>query len=146
MVMRFSNTIEIQRPPEEVFDYLATPENIPHWNDAITGAERSPAGPIRVGTRVRQRRTIPRPAVDELAVTELVPGDRLVLAGDVGPFHGTISYTLAATSDGTQLTNTAELDASGPLRLAAPLVAGRVRAAVAQNLATLKGNLESGPG
>lgn len=142
--MRFSNTIEIQRPPDEVFDYLATPENIPHWNYAISTSERSPAGPIRVGTRIRQRRTIPRPGEEQLAVTELVPGDRLVLVGDLGPFHGTISYTLEPTPQGTRLVNVAELEASGPLRLAAPLVAGRVRAAVADNLAKLKGILESG--
>lgn len=145
-LMRFSNTIEIRRSPDEVFAYVATPENTPHWNYAITESERSPAGPIRVGTRIRQRRTIPRPAEEELAVTELVPGDRLVLVGDLGPFHGTISYTLAPTSEGTRLTNAAELDASGPLRLAAPLVAGRVRAAVAENLVKLKEILESGRG
>jgi uncharacterized protein YndB with AHSA1/START domain len=141
--MRFSNTIEIRRPPDEVYDYLATPENIPHWNYAISGSERSPAGPIRVGTRIRQRRTVPRPAEEQLAVTELVPGDRLVLVGDLGPFHGTISYALEPTPQGTRLVNVAELEASGPLRLAAPLVAGRVRAAVAENLAKLKGILES---
>lgn len=142
--MRFSDTIEIKRPPAEVFDYLATPENIPEWNHAIGDAERSPSGPIGIGTRIRQRRTLPRPTEEQLEITELRPGSRLVLAGDVGPLHGTISYVLRPTSDGTRLTNDAELDASGPLRLAAPLFAGRVRAAVADNLATLKGILESG--
>lgn len=141
--MRFSNTIEIKRPPAEVFDYLATPENIPDWNHAISESERSPSGPIGIGTRIRQRRNLPRPAEDELEITELLPGRRLVLAGDVGPLHGTVSYVLEPTSDGTQLTNAAELDASGPMRLAAPLFTSRVRAAVADNLATLKRTLES---
>ncbi|MEX1296506.1 MAG: SRPBCC family protein [Candidatus Limnocylindrales bacterium] len=142
--MRFSNTIDIKRPPEEVFDYLAAPENIPEWNYAISESERSPSGPIGIGTRIRQRRTLPRPAEEQLEVTELQPDRRLVLAGDVGPLHGTVSYELEPTSDGTQLTNDVELDASGPLRLAAPLFTGRVRAAVADNLATLKRTLESG--
>ena len=142
--MRFSNTIEIRRSPDEVFDYLATPENIPQWNYAIAESERSPTGPIGIGTRVSQRRTAPRPAEEQLEVTELVAGRRLVLTGDVGPLHGTVSYDLEPVSGGTRLTNDAELDASGPFRLAAPLFAGRVRAAVAENLATLKGILESG--
>lgn len=142
--MRFSNTIEIRRPPGEVFDYLATPENIPAWNVAISEAERSPAGPLGTRTRIRQQRTLPRPAEEELEVTELIPGRRLVLVGDVGPLHGTVSYVLEPSSGGTQLTNAAELEASGPLRLAAPLLTGRIRAAVADNLATLKGILESG--
>lgn len=141
--MRFSNTIEIRRPPDVVFDYLATPENIPRWNYAISESRRVPAGPIRVSTRIQQHRTIPRPADEQLEVTELVPGRRLVLEGDLGPLHGTITYALEPTASGTLLTNDAELEASGALRLAAPLAAGRVRSAVADNLATLKGILES---
>lgn len=144
MTMQFSNTIEIRRTPAEVFDYLATPENIPHWNDAITESGRSPSGPIHVGTRIHQRRSMPRPADEQLEVTELVPDRRLVLAGDIGPLHGTVAYALEPTSEGTRLTNAAELDASGPLRLAAPLLTGRIRSAVGENLATLKGILESG--
>ena len=142
--MRFSNTIEIQRPPGEVFDYLATPENIPRWNYAISESRREPAGPVRVSTRIHQHRTIPRPADEQLEVTELVPGRRLVLTGNLGPLHGTITYAVEPTAGGTRLTNDAELEASGALRLAAPLAAGRVREAVADNLATLKAVLESG--
>jgi uncharacterized protein YndB with AHSA1/START domain len=141
--MRFSNTIEIRRPPDEVFDYLATPENIPRWNDAISESRRVPTGPVRVSTRIQQHRTIPRAADEELEVAELVPGRRLVLVGDLGPLRGTITYELEPTAGGTRLTNDAELEARGALRLAAPLATGRVRDAVATNLATLKSILES---
>ena len=55
----------------------------------------------------------PRPADEQLEVTELVPGRRLVLAGDLGPLHGTITYALEPTAGGTRLTNDAELEASG---------------------------------
>lgn len=142
--MRFSNTIEIRRPPAEVFDYLATPENIPAWNHAISEAVRSPAGPIDVRSRIHQRRTAPRPAEEVLEVTELVADRRLVLSGDLGPLEGTVSYDLEPTSDGTRLTNDADLVAHGAFRLAAPLLEGRVRAAVAENLGTLKSILETG--
>jgi uncharacterized protein YndB with AHSA1/START domain len=143
--MRFSNTIEIRRPPDEVFAYLATPENIPRWNYAISESHRVPSGPLRVSSRIRQQRTIPRPTEEQLEVTELVPGRRLVLAGDLGPLHGTISYALEPTSSGTRLTNAADLEASGAMRLAAPLAAGRVRDAVAENLTVLRDILESEP-
>lgn len=142
--MRFSNTIEIRRPPEVVFEYLATPENIPSWNYAIAASRRSPSGPIRVGSRILQHRTVPRPADEQLEVSELAPSRRLVLVGDLGPLRGTIAYALEPTPDGTRLTNAAELEARGALRLAAPLATGRVRAAVAENLVKLKGILEAG--
>jgi len=141
--MRFSNAIEIRRPPDEVFSFLATPERIPSWNYAIAEAHRRPEGALAVGTRIRQRRTLPRPEWEELEITELVPGRRLVLAGDLGPLRGTLAYDVEPTPDGTRLTNTANLEAHGALRLAAPLATGRVRSAVAQNLTALKQMLEA---
>jgi len=141
--MRFSNTVEIRRSPAEVFDFLATPENIPTWNHAIVESRGAPLGPMRVGTRIEQRRTQPSPGREQLEVVELAPARTLVLEGDLGPFHGTISYRLEPVPGGTRLTNDADLDASGPLRLVAPLAEGRVRASVAENLEVLKRTLEA---
>jgi uncharacterized protein YndB with AHSA1/START domain len=141
--MRFSNTVEIRRSPVEVFDFLTTPENIPTWNHAIAESRGEPTGPMRVGTRVEQRRTQPRPAREQLEVVELADARLLVLEGDLGPLHGTISYRLEAVPGGTRLTNDADLDASGPLRFLAPLAEGRVRASVAENLEVLKRTLEA---
>ncbi len=142
--MRFSNAIEISRPPQAVFEYLVTPENIPTWNPAIAEAKRLTPGSPQVGTRIRQRRTRPRPTWEELEVTELVEGHRMVLAGDLGPLNGTLSYELEPTASGTLLTNTADLNATGALALVAPLATGRIRASVAENLVTLKHVLEDG--
>jgi hypothetical protein len=70
---------------------------------------------------------------------------RLEVHGDIGPFTATISYLLAPTDHGTRLTNVVDLEsASGPLRLAAPLAASKVKTAVAANLDTLKQLLEAG--
>jgi hypothetical protein len=64
--------------------------------------------------------------------------------GDIGPFTATISYLLAPSGDGTQLTNVIDLEStSGAVRLLAPLAASRVKAAVAANLNTLKRMLEA---
>jgi uncharacterized protein YndB with AHSA1/START domain len=141
--MRFSNSIYIRRPPSEVFAYLATPENIPRWNHAIASARQATPGPLGVGTRIEQHRTEPRPSTEELEVTEFSPDRRLGFQGVLGPLHGSIAYELEASGEGTNLTNSAELEASGPLGVLAPLAAIRVRGAVADNLRTLKGLLEA---
>ena len=65
--MRFSNSVIIRRQPSDVFAFLADPENIPKWNHAIAITRRITPGPVRVGTRFRQVRTIPRRAEEELA-------------------------------------------------------------------------------
>lgn len=141
--MRFSNTVTIRRPPSEVFAYLADPANIPNWNYAITSTQQVTSGPVGVGTRLRQTRSIPRPGVEELEVTEFVPDRRLAFHGDVGPLTGTLVYEAEAVPEGTRLTNSADLEGRGALRVLAPLARTRVREAVAINLDRLRELLES---
>ena len=57
--MQFSTTISINRPPAEVFAFLARFENVPRWNYAISDTRKITAGPVGVGSRYRQVRTIP---------------------------------------------------------------------------------------
>ena len=141
--MRFSNTVTIRRPPSEVFAYLAEPANIPKWNYAITASQQVTPGPVGVGTRLRQTRSIPRPGVEELEVTEFVPDRRLAFHGDAGPLTGTLVYETEAVPEGTRLTNWADLEGRGALGVLAPLASTRVREAVAVNLDRLRERLES---
>ena len=52
--MKFHVTlqVEIERPAEEVFDYLAETENFPTWSSEFTKVERD-GGPIGQGTTSR---------------------------------------------------------------------------------------------
>jgi uncharacterized protein YndB with AHSA1/START domain len=140
--MKFTNSLVIRRQPADVFGFLADPENIPKWNYAIASTRQITPGEIRVGTRFQQRRTLPRPAEEELEVTEIAPNRRLVLQGDLGPLHGSLAYELEEVPDGTRLTNVADLKAGGPVGFVAELAGGRVQAAVADNLGVLKRILE----
>jgi hypothetical protein len=54
-----------------------------------------------------------------------------------------LTYDFEDVGGSTKLTNTADLEASGLLKLAAPIAVGRIRDAVAQNLGVLKGILEA---
>ena len=133
----------IQRPAEEVFAFLADFENIPKWNYAIDETRKTSAGPVGVGTRYRQIRSVPGRSVEGFEVTVFEPARRLAMHGQIGPFRATISYELEARAGETRLVNNVELDASqGMLRLAAPLATPRIKAAVAQNLGKLRLVLE----
>ena len=141
----FENTVTIHRPAEEVFAFLADFENIPTWNYAIDDTSKASAGPVGVGTRYRQTRSIPSRSTEDFEVTVFQPARRLAIHGQIGPFRATISYQLEAAAGATTLVNTVELDpAQAMLRLAAPLAAPKIKAAVAQNLGKLKLLLESG--
>ena len=141
----FENTVTIQRPAGEVFAFLADFGNIPRWNYAIEETSKASAGPVGVGTRYRQTRTIPGRSTEEFEVTVFQPASRLAIHGQIGPFQATISYELAAAAGATRLVNTVELEPSqARLRLLAPLAAPKIKAAVAQNLGKLRQVLESG--
>lgn len=142
--MKFTNVVTIARPQAEVFAYLARFENIPRWNYAISETRKVTSGPVGVGTRYRQARTLPTPSEEEFEVVEFEPDRRLALEGDLAMLHGRAGYSLDSTSGTTTLTNTMDLRASGPLNLVAQLATHRVQAAVAANLHTLKELLERG--
>jgi hypothetical protein len=140
--LHFANSVTVQRFPHEVFEYLANFENVPQWNYAIVETRKTSDGPVGVGTTYRQARSLPSPSEEAFEVTEFEPDRRLAIHGDLGPFEGTLTYELESVPGGTQLTNTADLEAHGLMKIAAPLAGSRVGDAVAANLQKLKEILE----
>ena len=141
-MIRFSNTIDIARTPAEVFSYLADLEHTPDWNWAITSTHKVSPGPVAVGSRFRQTRSVPRPAVEMLEVTRLDADRRIEIVGDLASFPAHLTYELSPAPRGTRLTNSVEIDPQGPLGILGSLLTGRVRASVAENLRVLRTLLE----
>lgn len=141
--MEFTNEISIRRPVRDVFEYLANFENVPKWNYAIEETRKASPGPVDVGTTYAQIRSIPQRSEEGFEVIMYEPEKRLAIRGDVGPFHGVIEYELEAVTDGSKIINRVEVEATGLARVVAPLAGGRVRQAVAANLAKLKELLET---
>lgn len=133
----------IRVPRPTVFKLLERPEAIPTWNPAIESARNVTDGDVRKGSRLKLRRTSPRPAIEEVEVTAYEPDRRFALHGDFGPFAGALDYRLEDTTEGTWLTHIAHLEPKGPLRFIAPLASSRVRASVAANLDRLRYHLEA---
>ncbi|TDW90111.1 carbon monoxide dehydrogenase subunit G [Kribbella pratensis] len=140
--LRFTNTITIDRPPAEVFEYLAHLENVPRWNYAIGETRKITNGPVGVGARYLQTRTIPVHAEETLEITEFEPDRGLSLSGTLSSMPARISYTLHPDGNATTLTNTIELQPPRHLALVAPIAVRRIKSAVAANLAVLQEILE----
>jgi hypothetical protein len=140
--VNFTNTTVINRPPAEVFSFLADFENVPLWNYAISETRKISGGPVGVGSRYRQTRTLPARSEETFEVTEFEPDHKLAIRGPLGPFQADVSYLLTAAGDGTSVSNTMDLRPTGVSRLVAPLAGSRVRSAVATHLDSLKQLLE----
>jgi uncharacterized protein YndB with AHSA1/START domain len=144
MMETFENTVTIRRPPDDVFAFLADFENVPRWNHAIESTTKTSAGPVGVGSTYRQIRSQPRRSEEGLEVTAFEPAAHLGVEGEIGPFHARLDYRLEPVEGGTRLLNGVELEAASALsKLLAPLAASRVKAAVAENLDSLRRILES---
>ena len=141
--MQFNNTITIDRPVDEVFAFLAHFENLPRWNHAIGETRKTSLGPVGMGARYEQTRTIPTRSVETFEVTAFEPDQTLAISGTLGPFPGRFTYKLESMGNLTRLVNTVELEPSGLVSIVAPVMMSPIKAAVAVDLDELKQVLES---
>ncbi|MGH2722659.1 MAG: SRPBCC family protein [Actinomycetota bacterium] len=136
-------TVDIRRSPEEVFKYLAHFENVPMWNYAIAETAKVSAGPVGVGTRYRQVRSIPRRSEEGFEVTAFEPHRKLAIEGTLGPFASVLEYRIDPTEGGSRVTNEVQLTPRGVLGVVGQLAPSRVKEAVAKNLGELKRLLDA---
>jgi uncharacterized protein YndB with AHSA1/START domain len=125
-VVRFELTVEIARPPEDVFAYLTDVSNLPEWQRSAVCVETE--GPVREGSRLRERRTfLGRTVTTELEVTVYDPPRHFDVNALNGPVRFAISHRLEEQAVGrTRLDVTVQTRAGGLMRIAA---GGATRAA-----------------
>jgi uncharacterized membrane protein len=140
-MIRFENTVVINRPVEEVFEFVANFQNVPKWNYYVTDVRKLSDGPIEVGTTFHQVRKTDQ---QDYQVTEYEPGRKVVvqtLPGSTPQFE--MRFMFEAQNGGTRLVDEWALDL-GRNPLVELLGKGRVKSAVAENLGKLKELLETG--
>ncbi|MGY1725515.1 SRPBCC family protein [Geodermatophilus sp. SYSU D01062] len=135
----------IGRPRAEVAAYAGDPTNAPGWYANIDSVDWRTAPPVAVGSRMDfVARFLGRRLAYTYEVTELVPGERLVMRTAQGPFPMETTYTWEALDDGrTRMTLRNRGRPHGFSRWAAPLLAGAVRRANRADLARLRAVLEA---
>ena len=139
--MRVELTIEVARPPDEVFAFLTDLEKLPEWQGSAI--ESRAEGPLREGARIHERRSLfGREAETELEVTAYEPGRRLTLRTIRGPVGLTIDHALEEHAGGTKLQVTAEGKQKGALRFAGRAVESRARKELRRDFDRLKELLE----
>ncbi|TFV92882.1 ATPase [Blastococcus sp. CT_GayMR20] len=136
----------IRRPVREVSAYAADPTNAPEWYVNIASVEWETPPPVAVGSRMAfVARFLGRRLAYTYEVTELVPGERLVMRTAQGPFPMETTYTWQALDDGaTRMTLRNRGRPSGFAAVAGPVMAAAMRRANQQDLARLRSLLEQG--
>ncbi|MBV8735246.1 MAG: SRPBCC family protein [Solirubrobacterales bacterium] len=119
---RASSEIVIKCPREDVFVFLANPENDPQWRRGVLDLKRVSGSGI--GARYAQGVKGPggRRIPADIEITELTPGEAIAFQTVAGPVRPRGRYVLAAADGGTRVRFELEADVKGVKRLLAPVV------------------------
>jgi carbon monoxide dehydrogenase subunit G len=99
---RVEEEIVIDRPPEEVFAYVTTPENDLEWVSIAVERRRAGDGPIDVGSRIQAvDKFLGRRIESTLVVTEHAPSTRSAVRLE-GPIAANGAYVLEPAGTGTR--------------------------------------------
>ena len=138
--------VEIERPAEEVFDFVADMTNAPLWQSGLHRVERIPPGPVRVGSEhVFERRFAGRTLKSRNRITELQPRTRIAFEIPLGWISGSAAYEVTRTEGGCRVGCRMEFRARGLGRLVEPLLARVLRHDSRRDDQRLKAVLESQP-
>jgi uncharacterized protein YndB with AHSA1/START domain len=120
-MVRIDFSIDIDRRPAEVFDYLTDPARVPEWQASALEARWE--GEKAPGARVKEiRRFLGRRMESEVEVTEYDPPRRFALKTIKGPFPFLADHVLEPRDDGTRLTFHGEAEPGGFFRFAESVV------------------------
>ncbi len=139
----FSHTVEIPRPPAEVFPWLLEEDKVPVWTGHLQRYERLDGSPLGRGSRVRQVLEVSGRTIDvELEVTAYEPPSGAQTRFSTNGIEVVSSYALQAAGAGTRLTQTIEAKPSGlTARLLVPVVQPRLEEKLTEDLERLRAEL-----
>ena len=138
-------TVDIAKPPEEVFAYVTDPSRLPEWQASAVSV-RTPDVPVHVGSRVVvTRRAGPREMDTTVEISELEPPTLWGIRGVDGPVRGNVKGTIEPLDDGarSRVTINLEFEGHGIGKLLVPLIVRRqAQKEMPLNVQRLKERLE----
>ncbi len=107
------HSVEINRPAGEVFAYLDQVDRHNEWQDQLVSTTIETDRPVRVGTRVVERRNVPGGARDfPYEITEHDPPRKVSFRGTAGLIRPVGTYTVDPIDESSSRMNS-ELDLDG---------------------------------
>ncbi|MDP9325198.1 MAG: SRPBCC family protein [Candidatus Dormibacteraeota bacterium] len=140
--MRIGTEIEIARPPEAVFSYLADVVNEASWNPWAKSVEKLTEGPIGPGSRFRGR--YKRMGTVEQELVDYQPPQRLSYLSDAMG-GAKMLFELEPAGSGTLVRIAGDMHPTGLMKLAQPMMGAMMRPHLRDVAAGIKRELEAVP-
>jgi dehydrogenase/reductase SDR family protein 12 len=143
--MRVEESIEINRPLEEVFNYVSNVGNFPEWTAHTLEVRKDTAGPPQQSDRFTLAiKSVGRRFETPYERTSYEPNRRYTDRAVGGPIpNQRWDYTFHEVPSGTRLTRAVEAESAGLLKLLEPLQKRTVQRQLRTDLKTLKDVLEA---
>jgi uncharacterized protein YndB with AHSA1/START domain len=138
-------TVDIARPPEEVFAYVTDPSHFVEWQQGVVSGRIEGDGRIRAGSSYTTRRIGGSERTTNQEITEVTPSIRWADRGVDGPIRARVQVDLEPIDQnaGSRVTFTGDLDGHGIGKLLVPLlVRPQARKDKSVNCRNLKERLE----
>jgi uncharacterized protein YndB with AHSA1/START domain len=142
-VASFSHTVEIARPPADVFPWLLEADKVPRWTGHLERYERLDDGPLGRGSRVRQVLEVSGRRIDvQLEITAYDPPHGADTRFQSNGIDIISHYRLEANGAGTRLTQALEAKPTSlSARMIVPIVQPRLEQKLTEDLERLRETL-----
>ena len=138
-------TIQVDRPPDEVFGFWADWTNNPTWQNGMRSCTWTSEPPLQLGSTYDQQASfLGRPIVSSFEVVEYEPGAMIRIRTTAGTMPLDITRRVSpGPNGGSTLTATIRGNPGGPMRLLNPLTRRMVARNVHRDYQRLKELLET---
>ena len=141
-VARMEHTVTVNRPAEEVFDYLADVRHLPEWQDGVVEVRSD--GEPRAGSRfVEVRSFLGKRIESTIEIVAYEPSTLFTIKVIQGPIPFEVRHTIEPEGSGTRVHVVGEGEPGGFFKLAEGLVTRQVQKAAEKDFAQLKQVLEA---
>jgi uncharacterized membrane protein len=142
--MRIEESVEINRPVEEVYKYVANPENLPQWTGTVIETRTETPGPLLEGsTFTSVAKFLGRRIESPFEVTAHEFPRLHSHKSTGGPLSTAWTLTFEEVAGGTRYTQVAEGEPGGFFGLVGPLLERMGRRQLRTDLENLKDLLEA---
>lgn len=137
----FSHSIDVSKPPAEVFPWLLEQDKVPRWTSDLERYDVD--GPLGTGTRVTQKLSVAGGIVLDMEITAYDAPRGAETAFETNGVKVTSAYIVEGGDAGTRVTQTLDAKASGfTAKMLIPIVQGRLETKLKDDLERLKTLLE----
>jgi uncharacterized membrane protein len=144
-MFKFEKSITINRPQQEVFDFVMNLENDPKWQDSIESAKQMSDGKIGVGSTWHYvTKYLGRKSETEIQLTSYDPPNGASVKAINGPVPFENTYKFESNGNGTKMTISGQAEIGGFFKLAEGLAGKQIEKQMEADAAALKTLLEAG--